>query len=324
MIVQEILLVVVGLVVLLGAGDLLVRGAVGLAKQLNIPSLLIGLTIVAFGTSAPELVVSVQAVMAGDNGIAIGNIVGSNIANVLLVFGVPALAASISLGSPGLRRHAVVMMLATLLFAYVVYEYGALDRLMGACFLGLITLYVGYIGSSAMFGTAETDLLDEVAEIDVAGPKTLLFLVAGLIGLPLGGWLLVTHGSALASTLGVREELIGLTVVAFGTSLPELATVWAAAMKRQADVAVGNIVGSNIFNILFVGGAVGMTGVTSFAEADATKLYDVPVMIGAAVVLSVMIFLRGTIGRVLGAIFAVAYLAYILFVSTHATGAVAL
>lgn len=316
----HILLVLVGLAVLLGAGELLVRGSVSLARQLNVPSLLIGLTIVAFGTSAPELVVSVQAVLAGNNGIAIGNIVGSNIANILLVLGLPALVAPIALTCAGVKRHAGVLIAASLVFAYIVYGWERLDPTMGMILMGLIIVYIIYIGiHAARKGQDDEGLLDEVEEIagNLPGWKTGAFVIAGLIGLPLGGGLLVHHGAEIARALSVRDEVIGLTIVAFGTSLPELATVWAAALKREADVAVGNVVGSNIFNILFVGGAAGMVGTTTFDHG--TRTLDMPVMLASAVILSLMIFARSTITRLLGLVFTLAYVAYILFIGSGGT-----
>jgi cation:H+ antiporter len=320
--ITDILLVGLGLLLLLGGGEALVRGAVSLARLAGVPALLIGLTVVAFGTSAPELVVSVQAVLSGDNGIAIGNIVGSNIANVLMVLGLPALIAPIALTSPGLRRHALVMLLATAAFAYVIYGYQTLDTVAGATFLVLIGIYILYIGINAMrpdspdaklLESEVIDDLDEHAETKGGVLKTVLFVVIGLIGLPLGGSLLVSSGSDLAADLGVREELIGLTVVAFGTSLPELATVIAAARKGEAEVAVGNVIGSNIFNILFVGGAAGLAGTTIFSVD--TRLVDMPVMIAAALLLAVLVFQRARLGRLLGLLFAAGYIAYIVYIS---------
>ena len=316
-------LVVAGLILLLVAGDWLVRGAVGLATQLGIDSLLIGLTIVAFGTSAPELVVSIQAVISGDNGIAVGNIVGSNIANILLVLGLPAILAPITLSFPGLRRHTGVMLVATALFAYIIYGRQVLDTPMGLLLLAGIAAYVAYVAWSAMRPNSKER---ELIEVEVAGdipgghlhstPKILGFLVAGLIGLPIGATLLVNSGADLASGLGVRDELIGLTIVAFGTSLPELATVWAAARKGEADVACGNIVGSNIFNIMFVGGTMGVFGTTTFTED--TRLYDLPVMIAAALILAAMIFAKSKITRLTGVIFTLAYVVYIVAIGAGA------
>ena len=315
----ETLLLVAGLAILLVAGELLVRGAVSLAKLLSVPALLIGLTVVAFGTSAPELVVTVQAVLSGDNGIAMGNIVGSNIANILLVLGVPALVSAISLATPRLRRHAVVMVAATALFMGFVYLGGEIARTAGLVMLGAIALYIVLIGLDARRG-GDADLMaevDEYGETAASKWKTPLFLLLGLVGLPLGATLLVDNGAAIATRLGVREEVIGLTIVAFGTSLPELATVFAAALKREADVAVGNILGSNIFNLLFVGGVAGLVGSSSFS--DTALAVDLPVMAICALLLAALVMIRGRIGRVLGLGFTLAYVAYIVFLGTIGT-----
>ena len=312
----EIVLLIVGLVLLLVAGEFLVRGAVSLAKLLSIPSLLIGLTVVAFGTSAPELVVTVQAVASGDNGIAMGNIVGSNIANILLVLGLPAIVSAISLATPRLRRHAVVMVAATALFMAFVYLGGAIDRTAGLVMVAAILAYIVMIGLDARRG-GDADLMAEVDEYGETASskwKTPLFLILGLVGLPLGASLLVDNGASLALRFGVREEVVGLTIVAFGTSLPELATVFAAALKREADVAVGNILGSNVFNLLFVGGVAGLVGTSTFT--DTALAVDLPVMAVCAVLLAALVLVRGRIGRILGLGFTLAYVAYIAFIGT--------
>ncbi|MEL7487179.1 MAG: calcium/sodium antiporter [Pseudomonadota bacterium] len=308
----SIALMVLGLAVLLISGDLLVRGAVGLATALRIPALVVSLTIVAFGTSAPELVVTVQAVLRDSAGIALGNIIGSNIANILLVLGFPAVIYPITTKVRGLRRHAVVMLAATALFSGFAYFNRGIDFAAGALLFGGILAYVGYMWIRATSGGVDP-VIDEVAEYAEAGGLsfvTILYLVAGLVGLPLGAHLLVTHGEALASSLGVRDELIGLTIVAFGTSLPELATVVAAAFHKKSDVAIGGVVGSNIFNLLAVGGAAGLAGGATF---DASSLaFDLPVMIAVALAIGAFVFARRDIGRLAGAIFAVAYIAFIV------------
>ena len=325
----DLVFVVAGLVMLLAAGEMLVRGAVGLAARLGVPSLLIGLTIVAFGTSAPELVVSIQAVLVNDNGIAIGNIIGSNIANILLVLGLPAILTPITLQLPGLRRHTVVMIVATLAFMYVVYGRGVLDTPAGIAMVAGIVIYVIATAVAAMRGDSpekdliESEVLGELGDTEhPPSPfKVGLLIVLGLIGLPIGATLLVNAGASLAESFGVREELIGLTIVAFGTSLPELATVLAAARKGEADVACGNIVGSNIFNILFVGGALGLFGTTAFEPA--TKAYDVPVMAVCAAILAIMVFGHMRITRAIGAIFLAAYVSYIVIIGAGASPAIA-
>ncbi|MCI5044656.1 MAG: calcium/sodium antiporter [Aquisalinus sp.] len=316
----NIILIIFGLGLLIVGGDLLVRGAVSLASRLNIPTLLISLTIVAFGTSAPEFVVTLQDVLTGDatsNGIAMGNIIGSNIANVLLVLGLPAILYPIAMNLPGCKRHATVMLLASVLFAYFVYVPGAIDTTAGIALMGSIFLYIVYIGWRATQpGGEEEPVLEDLDEFteDDAFWKTPAFLIAGLIGLPLGAKLLVDNGSAVASELGVREEVIGLTIVAFGTSLPELATVVAAALKRQAEVAVGNIVGSNIFNLLFVGGTAGLAGTSYFT--DAARSIDMPVMLASTAVLAVLIFGGIRLNRFMGIGMFIAYAGYIIFIGS--------
>ena len=306
-------LVAAGLCVLLAGGEFLVRGAVAAARQLHVPALLIGLTVVAFGTSAPELFVTVQAVLSGDNGIAMGNIVGSNVANILLVLGLPAIVSAVSLATPRLRRHAFAMLVATAAFCAFAYATGRIGASAGGVMLGLIAAYLGLIAFDAMRAGGEADLLAEVEEIGGEQPRWAapVFLIAGLAALPIGANLLVSSGADIARVLGVRDEVIGLTIVAFGTSLPELATVFAAALKREADVAVGNILGSNIFNLLFVGGVAGLVG-TSQLSGAALRV-DLPVMAASALVLAVLVFARGRIGRGLGVLFTLAYAGYIVF-----------
>ena len=317
----EIVLILLGLVMLLVAGDLLVRGAVGLAAALNVPTLIISLTIVAFGTSAPELVVTVQAVFTGNDGIALGNIIGSNIANILLVLGLPAVIYPVSTHVPGLRRHLIIMLIATAAFIGAAYGVGYIDTPIGAALFAGIVLYVSYMWLRARGGGGNDPVIDEVEEYQVANGvslKVIAFLAAGLVGLPLGAHLLVSNGAALAADLGVREEVIGLTIVAFGTSLPELATVAAAALHRKSDVAIGGIIGSNIFNILAVGGAAGLAGTAAFNPASLQT--DIPVMVLAALLLAYFVSTRRDIGRVAGGLMFVAYIGFIALLALYPEG----
>lgn len=306
-----IALIILGLGILLISGDLLVRGAVGLATALKIPALIVSLTVVAFGTSAPELVVTVQAVFNGTAGIALGNIVGSNIANVFLVLGFPAIIYPITTRVEGLRRHAFVMLVATVMFAGFAYLRGAIDVVAGGVLLAFILTYIIYLWIRASRSDEPDPMIDEVADYAESGIgwKTILFLIAGLVGLPLGANLLVTHGAGLASSLGVRDELIGLTIIAFGTSLPELATVCAAAFHKKSDVAIGGVIGSNIFNLLAVGAAAGLAGGASFDQQSLS--FDIPVMIAATLIISFFVFTRRDIGRFSGTLFGLAYIGFI-------------
>ena len=312
----EIVLVIVGLALLLGAGDLLVRGAVSLAAALRVPSLLISLTIVAFGTSAPELVVTIQAIFSGNDGIALGNIVGSNIANIFLVLGLPAIVYPMSTHVPGLRRHGVVLFAATAYFAFLAFGPGAINLQTGGVLFACIVIYLLYMWFRAHKAAGADPILDDVEEFSDGAKinaKTLLFIAAGLIGLPLGAQLLVINGAEIAANLGVREEIVGLTIIAFGTSLPELATVIAAALHRKSDVAIGGVIGSNIFNTLAVGGAAGLAGGATFNPAALSL--EIPVMLIATAILCLYVFARRDVGRISGVVFFAGYLAFIYFLA---------
>ncbi len=313
----DCLFILIGLVVLLVGGDLLVRGTIGLASAFRIPALIISLTVVAFGTSAPELFVSIQAVLSGNEGISIGNIIGSNIANILLVLGVPALIYPISTHVIGLRRHAIVMLAATAAFASAAWLVGAINPAIGAGLLLGVLLYVAYLWYRALRTPMADPVLEDVEELSPEEqflPKTAGFILAGLVGMPLGAHLLVSNGAEIATALGVREELVGLTIIALGTSLPELATVASAALRKQSDVAIGGIVGSNIFNIFAVAGAAGLVGGAGF-DPESLRL-DLPVMILAAGLLSAYIFTRKKIGRLSGALLTTIYVVFIYLLAT--------
>ena len=294
-----------GLVLLVGGGDLLVRGAVRAAEALGVSPLVIGLTLVGFGTSMPELVTSVQAALTGAPGIAYGNIVGSNIANILLIVGVSALVFPIAVAASALRRDAVVMLVVALVFAGLALTL-PMSRATGAVFVAAL---VGYIvlafrqeraaatTHSAVYdkGAAlawvdpglDPDLdLGDVAEAPRFGlGSALLVAGAGLVLVILGGVFLVDGAVALARTFEIPETVIGLTIVAVGTSLPELVTSAVAALRRQGDVAFGNIVGSNIYNILGIGGTTALISPTA-VPGDIAR-FDAPLMVGVSVLLLV-------------------------------------
>ena len=295
--------VVIGLVLLVFAGDALVKGAVNLALRLGVPALVVSLTVVAFGTSAPELLVGVQAVLDGAPGLALGNIVGSNIANVLLVLGVPALIATLHTGACEVRRDYAFMLAATVLF-------------IGFCLTGTLVWWHGIvllivlaaILITTFVSTREADADVEGADDKMAGWKVGAFLVGGLIGLPLGASLLVDGATAIARVWGVSEAVIGLTLVAIGTSLPELATTVMAAIRRHADVALGNVIGSNLFNLL---GIMGVTVLVGPVPVDPGFLkVDLWVMLGATLFLVPFVFMRRDVTRIWGVVLVGLYLAF--------------
>ncbi len=303
---SDIALVLGGLAILLLAGDLLVRGAVNLALRLGIPALMVGMTVVAFGTSAPELLVSVKAVLADAGGLALGNVVGSNIANVLLVMGLPALIAPVLIGRDSLRDY-VIMLAVTLLFIGL--AFGGVIAVWQA--LVLLTAFVLFMGESIWRGMREQHMPDalEGADPSLSAARLSFYLALGLIGLPLGANLLVDGAVNIAEALGVSDVIIGLTIVAIGTSLPELATTLMAAIRREGGVALGNILGSNIFNLLLILGVAGLVG--PMVVPETMLRLDLWVMLGAALVLAPFIWTGRAIGRMTAALLLSGYGGYI-------------
>lgn len=320
----DYLIVLLGLAGLVIAGDALVRGAVGLAKRFSIPPLIIGLTVVAMGTSAPELMVSIKAASHGSPDIAVGNIVGSNIANVLLVLSVPALFVAIRCDQPGLKPSTMFMMSVSVLFAVLALA-GALAFWHGLLFLALLGgfLFGSYRSAIAKAGAPDSAGLELVEEVDGV-PSSLWAILAlcavGVIGLPLAADVTVNAASSIARVLGVPEVIIGLTIIAIGTSLPELATMVAAALKKQADVGVGNVIGSNIFNILFVLGVTAF--VTAVPIANQLLQLDIWVMLVSSALLLALVLRQASIGRMIGAAFLLLYTAYITLLVLDAIGIV--
>jgi cation:H+ antiporter len=259
------------LILLLVGGELLVRGAVRVASQLGISPLVIGLTLVSFGTSTPELVTSVQATLSGSPGIAFGNIVGSNIANLLLILGASALVTPIVVQSSALQRDAVVMVAVAIVFALLSPLF-PLGRFIGILFVAALAIYI-YVAfhQEATETAAHGAAFDKAAAAQGADAglapvarrtgSLLMPILTALFGLGivvLGGYFPVNGAVALARSFGISETIIGLTIVAVGTSMPELVTSLVAAVRRQADVAFGNIIGSNIYNILGIGGVTAL------------------------------------------------------------------
>ncbi len=313
-------LLIVGIVILVIGGDLMVRGAAALARHWGIPALIVGLTIVAFGTSAPELVVAVQAVWGGMSELATGNIVGSNVANVLLALGLPAMIMAIPTNMPGVARNAFVCVLATVIYialAIIPPMFGQpTDMLLwqGVVLFAGILIYLGWMFRLARVG-ADDPILAEMTEIDEGEDglparqwKSILFLIIGLIGLVYGGRLIVDNAKFIAEALEVPDALIGLTIVAIGTSLPEIATVVIAAYRGHPEVAIGNVLGSNVFNLFAVGGAAALAGPVGIP--DGFKVFDFWVMFVSIIALTVYILSRNNIGRKTGFIFLVAYALY--------------
>lgn len=307
--------VIVGLTLLLLAGDSLVKGAVNMALRLGVPALIVSLTIVAFGTSAPELFISVQAIWDGAPDLALGNVVGSNTANVLFVLGVPALLAVMHTSECDTRHSFLQMIGATILFIALAYR-GVFDWIAGLVLLAALVAMLVHAARAARAhrkGDAEDEIEDlEGADPDLPWAKIVLFLLLGLIGLPLGASLLVDGASNIARSLNISEAVIGLTLVAIGTSLPELATTVMAALRRQADVALGNVIGSNMFNLLGIIGVASLVG--PIPVAPQFFAFDFWVMLAASLALIPFVFLKQDLTRVWGVVLSGLYIAYLAVV----------
>ena len=308
-----------GLVLLLLAGDSLVKGAVNLSLRLGVPALIVSLTVVAFGTSAPELLISVQSILDNAPGLALGNVVGSNTANVLLVLGLPALLATMHTSECDTRKSYVQMIFASLLFIGLAFR-GEFDWLSGLILLTALAAMLSHAflevkrhKAACAAGVQEVEIEDlEGADPDMPWPKVGVFLLLGLIGLPLGASLLVEGAVNIARTYDVSESVIGLTLVAVGTSLPELATTVMAALRKQADVALGNVIGSNMFNLLAIMGIASMVGPI---PVDAQFLtFDFWIMLGASLLLVPFVFFRQDVGRVWGVALTTLYALYIFVI----------
>ncbi|WP_416237481.1 calcium/sodium antiporter [Sulfitobacter sp. F26169L] len=307
-----------GLLILLLAGDALVKGAVNLSLRIGIPALIVSLTIVAFGTSAPELLISIKAVMDNVPGIALGNVVGSNTANILLVLGIPALLATMHTSECNTRKSFNHMIAASLLFIALAYR-GVFDWIAAIILLVALAAMLSDAARDARAHRKadavctvkdEEDL--EGVDPDMPGWRIGLFLVLGLVGLPLGASLLVDNATIIAKEFGVSDTVIGLTLVAVGTSLPELATTVVAALRRQADVALGNVIGSNMFNLLAI---IGIASLVGPIDVDPAFLqFDLWVMLGASLLLIPFVYLGRNITRIWGIVLVALYVTYLFVV----------
>ncbi|MEO9649321.1 MAG: calcium/sodium antiporter [Roseobacter sp.] len=306
-----------GLLILLLAGDSLVKGAVNLSLRLGVPALIVSLTIVAFGTSAPELLISVQAILDNAPGLALGNVVGSNTANILLVLGIPALLATMHTSECNTRKTYVFMMMASVLFIALAFR-GVFDWMSGVVLLGALAFVLGDAFRDAHLHRRACKA-DEEEEPEGADPnlpmwRILIFLALGLVGLPLGADLLVDNATIIAKQYGISDTVIGLTLVAIGTSLPELATTVMAALRRQADVALGNVIGSNMFNLLAI---IGVSSFVGQIPVDPEFLnFDFWVMLAASAMLAPFVFAGWNITRIWGVVLSVLYVSYLVLLLT--------
>ena len=298
-----------GFALLLGGGELLIRGAAALALRFGLSHLVVGIVIVGFGTSAPELVASVQAALAGAPGIAIGNVVGSNVANILLILGAGAVIYPVMCSPSAIYRDGLVVMLVAVLLGFAAWT-GMITRLWGVAFVGLLIAYLAYL--ILQDRRKENWRADEEPDIPAAAGSAwleILMTAGGVFAVVFGGKLLVSGAVDVARSFNVSDEVVGLTLVAIGTSLPELATSVMAALRKHSDIALGNVLGSNVYNVL---GIAGITAVISPIPVSSHMIsQDIPVMIAITLGLFVLLILRRSIGRLAGLLFLAGYAVFV-------------
>lgn len=319
---MDYILLIIGFVLLIKGADFFVDGSSSVAKILKVPTIIIGLTVVAFGTSMPELSVSVTAALRGSNDLAVSNVLGSNIFNLLVVLGCCALVKPVAAKWSLLKKEFPFSILITIILLLVDSDFSimkildgnqgfVLGRWAGLLFLILFVLYIYATVKSALRSRAEAKDMEEEEYKMMSPLKSGIYIVIGLIGIVWGGNLVVDSASNIALTFGWSQTFIGLTIVALGTSLPELVTSVVAARKGENDLAVGNVVGSNIFNILLI------LGVSSFITPitlDVTAVYDTIILIIASIVVYVSAISKREIQRKEGILFLVCYFAFFLYV----------
>ena len=305
MMLLSIALLIIGFVLLIRGADFFVDGASALANRMCIPPIIIGLTVVAMGTSAPEAAVSVSSAMAGSNAIAIGNVLGSNSANILLILGLTAYITTLNVQKNTIQYEMPFMIAITFLLGFMGWNFGYISQASAAILLVIFAIFLGYLYIISKQNTCD------VAEIkNLSAVKIVLYILLGLVALVVGSKLTVDSACEIARFVGISERVIGLTIVAIGTSLPELVTSAIAAKKGESDIAIGNIVGSNIFNILFVLGIAGIILPIPFSQEF---IFDSIIAILVAVLLLMFTFRNKKMGKKTGILFILIYIAYLMW-----------
>lgn len=308
---MEYLLLVGGLVTLIVAGEFLVRGAVGIALKFNISTLVIGMTVVAFGTSAPELLVSIKAALENHPEIAVGNVVGSNIANIALVLGLTTIVLPINVRKATIMVDWPIMMISTIAFFLFILN-GLLERWEGIIYVLALVVYNYSMIKKSNINEDLAEEVEEETEKQLGLLKSVIFVTLGVLGLAFGANWLLDGAVKIATNFGVSEYVIGATIVAFGTSVPELVTSLVAAFKKQTDISVGNLIGSNIFNLLAV------LGITSIIKeipiSEQVQNEDIYWVLGISLLLFPLMFYKDRINRFKGTILVISYIAYVYFV----------
>lgn len=302
-----IILLLVGFVFLIKGADLFVEGASDLATRLKIPAMIIGLTIVAFGTSAPEAAVSVSSALSGSNAIAISNVVGSNIFNLLAVIGVTAIMYKIDITKESLRQDFPVLLVSSILLLLFIFTGSQISRIEGIILLVLIISYISFL----IFKSKKESKNMPVGTTHLTPARIGLYIIVGIIGIVLGGNLVVESAKEIALSLGMSETLVGLTIVSIGTSLPELITSVTAAYHKKTDIAIGNAIGSNIFNVLFI---VGLTDTISPITTTGIMFYDTLLMIVFIIITYILAYDKSDFNKKDGMILVGLFIVYSIYI----------
>ncbi|EKY26120.1 calcium/sodium antiporter [Clostridium celatum] len=325
---MDYIFLIIGFFLLIKGADIFVSGAAAISKKLGIPSVIVGLTIVSLGTSAPELAVSVISSIQGSNDIAVGNVLGSNIFNTLMVLGVTIIIMPLIIKKETIKKDFIINILITILFLILTFNgilFGGqnyISRLDGIILLIICVTYIGFLVWSVKKGNViKVDKLDEEISVEVVLSedinigKSILKIIIGIAGIVIGGNIVVDSASTIATAWGMSEKLVGLTIVAMGTSLPELVTSAVAALKGEEDMALGNILGSNIFNILLI---IGISSVISPILVSSTLIVDFVFLIVVTLFIGIVVFFNKDeekrLGRIHGIIFVLLYASYIMYI----------
>lgn len=304
-------LLIVGFLLLIKGADFFVEGSAAVAKKLRVPTMIIGLTIVAMGTSAPECAVSIAASIKGSNAMAISNVVGSNIFNLMVVSGFCALFTPLIVHAKTLKQEFPFSILAAIVMLIAGFIGMTLGRIEGVILLVLFAFFLAWMVKSALKARANAEDIEEEKVKDLGNLQCLLYIIGGIIAIVIGGDLVVDSATEIARTFGLSENLIGLTIVAFGTSLPELVTSAVAAKKGEVDMALGNVIGSNIFNILLVAGIAATVSPMAFLMEN---VIDLVILIVMSIVVWSFASTKKKIGRAEGVFMLIIYVAYIVYI----------
>ena len=309
-----VVLLIIGFAFLVKGADAFVEGSSSIAKHFHVPSLIIGMTIVAMGTSLPETAVSVTASIAGSNALAVSNAVGSNIFNLMVVIGVCAVLTPVAVQKSSLKIDIPMSIVCALLLLVLGHDRMMLTRVNGLILIVLFAFFILYMIRSAQhsMNTEDSEFAAEAADMKVMSvPKSLIFIVIGIAGITLGSDWVVDGAKTIASAFGISENLIGLTIVAFGTSLPELMTSIVAARKNEVDMALGNAVGSNIFNILMVLGIASALSPIAFIQEN---IIDIIILVGFSFIVWLMAWTKHRLDKIEGLAMILLYAGYVVYI----------